>query len=281
MALSRSKWYLINIKARENQTPQHYYQTLLKLKEEDPLISIKGDKAVSFASLESNGVIDPVTGNPYWIVLKLMSYTIIDKNGFYDRREKKDISIEWNDDWVTNKKEAEMLFCISNHTLAVKKSSRISLKTVLVYFQNALEKIEPETYDVSIITDKEIIDRIKNAHAIMRIEADISFGNPGHSSGFRGMFDMRLRECNPTDAKFLLSGTKTHPLNRGQDSLIDAVVDAAQRDGTVKARIQEHDGGKYTTILTSEHPRIVDVEGDRDSYWVNVWNTIKSLFRNG
>lgn len=51
MALSRTKWYLINIKARTNQTPLHYYNALQKLKEEDPLVFVSEDKALSLMGI--------------------------------------------------------------------------------------------------------------------------------------------------------------------------------------------------------------------------------------
>lgn len=280
MALTRTKWYLINIKARTKQKPSHYYDALIKLKEEDPLILVSEDKAIVLDNISSNGIFNPDLNAPDWMAIKLVSFTIIDKDAFYDRRQRKEISIEWNDDWVSNKREEEFLFSFSNHTLAVRKTSKISLNRVVLFFQKALEKIEPETFDVNIVSDKGIIDKIISAHSIIKIDAHISFGNPGHTLGFNQVFQNKVRECNPEKLNIQVEGTKTTPLNNARDGLIEAIVNSAQRDGTVTAVIQENQGGEYTTINTSEHPRVINVDADRGSYWPSVWNTIKSVFKN-
>lgn len=197
MALSRTKWNLINIKARTNQTPLHYYEALLNLQKEDPLVFVSEDKALSLMGIGERNAINPNTETPDWIVLKIMSYVIVDPTGFYDRREHQKLNIEWNDDWVSNKKETEVLFCFDNHTLAVRKRSDIPLNRIREYFSKALESIEPETFDVDIISDEDVINRIKTAYSIIKLEADISFGNGGHAKGFRGVLETRLRKPTP------------------------------------------------------------------------------------
>lgn len=278
MALTRTKWNLINIKARTNQTPLHYYTALLKLKEEDPLVLISEDKALSLMGIGEKNAINPKTGTPDWMVLKVMSYVIVDPNGFYNRKERQKLEIEWKDEWVSNKKETEVLFCFSNHTLAVRKSSEIPLNRIQEYFSKALEVIESETFDVDIVSDADIINRIKNAYSIIKIEADISFGNGGQAKGFRGLFGDKLKETNPKSLYIKLEGTKSVPLGNEKDGLVDAIISSAERDGEVTATIQERQGAPYEKIETYKHPRVVNVEGDRDTFWVNVWNKISSLF---
>lgn len=278
MALSRTKWNLINIKARTNQTPLHYYNALLKLKEEDPLVFVSEDKALSLMGIGEKNAINPKTETPDWIVLKVMSYTIVDPNGFYNRKERQKLEIEWKDEWVSNKKETEVLFCFSNHTLAVRKKTEISLNRIKEYFSKALETIEPETFDVDVISDIDVINRIKNAYSIIKIEADISFGNGGQAKGFRGIFGEKVKETNPKSLNIKLEGTRTVPLGNEKDGLVDAIISCAERDGEVSATIQDNKGAPYEKVETYKHPRVVNVEGDRDTFWVNVWNKINSLF---
>lgn len=278
MALTRTKWNLINIKARTNQIPLHYYTALLNLQKEDPLVFVSEDKALSLMGIGEHNAINPKTETPDWIVLKIMSYVIVDPKGFYDRKERQRLDIEWNDDWVSNKKESEVLFCFANHTLAVRKSSCIPLNRIKEYFSKALESIEPETFDVDIVSDEDIINRIKAAYSIIKIEADITFGNGGHAKGFRGLFGDKVKETNPKSLNIILTGTKTTPLGNEKDGLVDAIISCAERDGEVTATIQERPGAPYVKVETFRHPRVVDVEGDRDSFWVNVWNKIRSLF---
>lgn len=278
MALTRTKWYLINIKARTNQTPLHYYNAFLKLQEEDPLVFVAEDKALSLMGIGDKNTFNPKLDTPDWMVLKIMSYVIVDPSGFYDRKERQKLNIEWNDNWVSNKKETEVLFCFANHTLAVRKTSDIPLNRLREYFSKALEAIEPETFDVDIVSDEDIINRIKSAYSIIKIEANISFGNGGHAKGFRGIFVDKVRETNPKSFNIKLEGTKTTPLGNEKDGLVDAIISCAERDGDVSAVIQEIQDAPYEKIETYKHPRVVDVEGDRDSFWVNVWNIIRNVF---
>ena len=279
MALTRTKWNLINIKARTNQTPLHYYSALKKLKEEDPLVFVAEDKAISIMSFGEHNAINPKTQTPDWVVIKIMSYVIVDPKGFYDKRERQILDIEWSDDWVSNKKDTEVLFCFTNHTLAIKKKSPITLNRIKEYFQKGLDSIEPDTFDVDIITDEGIISRIKSAYAILKIDADISFGNGGNAKGFRGLFVNKVKDLNPKTLKMTLEGTRSLPMLNSKDSLLDAIISCAERDGEVTATIQEMPGATFEKIDTTKHPREVNVEGERDSFWVNVWNHIRSLFR--
>lgn len=279
MALTRTKWNLINIKARTNQTPFHYYSALKRLQEEDPLVLISEDKAISIMSFGEKNAINPMTNTPDWMVLKLMSYVIVDPKSFYDKKERQKLNLEWSDDWVSNKKETEVLFCFTNHTLAIRKYSPIRLFKIKEYFQKGLEAIEPDTFDVDIITDEGIIHQIKSAYSILKIEADISFGNGGNAKGFRGLFADKVKDINPKTLKMKLEGTKSLPMLNSKDSLLDAIISCAERDGEVTATIQDNPDSPFEKIDTSKHPREVNVEGDRDSFWINVWNHIRSLFR--
>lgn len=74
--------------------------------------------------------------------------------------------MEWNTDIVANKHEAELYFIPSVHMLAVKRNSKVSLNNVLKYLHGALEDIEPEGFDVSVVLDHDLITRILSAHAI-------------------------------------------------------------------------------------------------------------------
>lgn len=279
MAGVKTKWYVVNIKARTDQTTKHYYDSLMRLKENDPMIRINGDKYISIMGITNGNPINPNTGTPDWVVIKLISYILVDPNGFYNKKEKQQVSLEWNEDVVSNKKEEELLFSFFNHTLAVKKSSKITLNHIVKFFKEALNKEEPDTYDVDIIANREVIDRIKNAHSLLKIEANISFSNPGHAPNFPGLFDTELNAAHPISFSATLTGNENTPIGKRPNGLVDALVNAAERDGTVKAKIKESAGGETISIDTGDHPRIVEVEGEKGSNMANVWNKIRSLFQ--
>lgn len=68
-----------------------------------------------------------------------------------------------------------MYFIPSVHTLVVRCNAEISLKNVLRYFSTALNIIEPDMFDVDVIVQRDILERIINAHLVTHLYANISF----------------------------------------------------------------------------------------------------------
>ena len=157
--LRRTTWFVVNIKARKNQKPSHYVEAFRAIKEKDPLIEVFGKKCISIRSMIESEYVEN-DDMPKWIQLNITHYTIIDPTAFYNIREHKDVKMEWNTDIVANMHEAELYFIPSVHMLAVKRNSKISLNNVLKYLQGALEDIEPEGFDVSVVLDHDLITRI-------------------------------------------------------------------------------------------------------------------------
>ena len=130
----------------------------------------------------------------------------------------------WNEDIVANKKETDLYFIPSVHTLVVRCNSDISLKNIVYYLSEALNQVEPETFDVDIIIERDILDRILNAHAVTHLYANISYSNPGHTRGFEAAFDRKLREMGASRIEFTATGSKDHPLNSEYDGMLQSVV---------------------------------------------------------
>lgn len=275
----RTTWNLINIKARKNQTPAHYIEALTRLKQQDPLIEVAKDRCISILGITKSS--EESRGIPSWLIIKLIAYTIIDPNNFYNRRSREDIEMAWDSDVVANKKDAEIFFVPSNHTIAVSRSSKITYRQIQKYFELGLNAIEPDGFDVNTIISKDIINRIKDAHAIIRLQADISFSNPGHTGSFKALFDEKVRETNPDKLNITLEGTRTTPLSNESDGLIPAITDMAERDGSIEATIQEEEGGKYEKINSAQHPRILSVNHmTKANYWGDLFNAISNIFRS-
>lgn len=273
----KTSWYILNIKARTNQNPSHYVECLRSLKEQDPLVTVAKDKCVSIWNIEES--IENTNGIPSWIIIKIISYTIIDPTKFYNRRSKENLELQWDSDVVANKKEAELIFIPTCHKLATKKNSKITLNYVKKYFEEALNQVESESFDVNIVVSQDLIRKIKDAFAVVRIRADISFSNPGHSDGFARVLDEKLRAANPDKALVELIGTKTTPLGNQSDGLVSAITDIAEQDGTIEATIQSEEGGIYEKVSSSSYPRIVSAIQNRASeVWGAVYNAISEIF---
>lgn len=274
----QTTWYLINIKARRDQTTEHYVQAFRNLYEQDPLISFpRSGKSGSLKYATFSNLLDE-NNTPKWIQIGLLSYTIIDPEAFYNKRSRENVTMDnWNEDIVANKKETDLYFIPSVHTLVVRCNSDISLKNIVYYLSEALNQVEPETFDVDIIIERDILDRILNAHAVTHLYANISYSNPGHTRGFEAAFDRKLREMGASRIEFTATGSKDHPLNSEYDGMLQSVVNISEQNGYVQATIQSTENAKFEKIDSSEHPRKLVVPQIVNDICSTIYNTIRSI----
>ena len=274
----QTTWYLINIKARRDQTTEHYVQAFRNLYEQDPLISFpRSGKSGSLKYATFSNLLDE-NNTPKWIQIGLLSYTIIDPEAFYNKRSRENVTMDnWNEDIVANKKETDLYFIPSVHTLVVRCNSDISLKNIVYYLSEALNQVEPETFDVDIIIERDILDRILNAHAVTHLYANISYSNPGHTRGFEAAFDRKLLERGAIQIEFTATGSKDHPLNSEYDGMLQSVVNLSEQNGYVQATIQSTENAKFEKIDSSEHPRKLVVPQIVNDICSTIYNTIRSI----
>ena len=277
--LRRTTWFVVNIKARKNQKPSHYVEAFRAIKEKDPLVEVFGKKCISIRSMIESECVEN-DDMPKWIQLNITHYTIVDPSAFYNIREHKDVDMEWNTDIVANKHEAELYFIPSVHMLAVKRNSKISLNNVLKYLQGALEDIEPEGFDVSVVLDHDLITRILSAHAIYSYEAQISYSNPGHSKGFAKMFEDNMLTLNPNKFSLAAVGTEENPLVINDDGIIEAATRLAEENGSVKATIVESEGGRRERVDSKDHPRILVIPQIVNGICSTVYHAIIDAFKH-
>ena len=274
----QTTWYLINIKARREQTTEHYVQVFRNLYEQDPLVGFpRGGKSGSLKYVTYSNLLDE-NGNPNWIQIGLLSYTIIDPEAFYNKRSREDVTMDnWNEDIVANKKETDLYFIPSVHTLSVKFNSDISLKNIVFYLSEALNRVEPDTFDVDVIIERDILERILNAHVVTHLYANISYSNPGHTRGFEAAFDRKLREMGASRIEFTATGSKEYPLNSEDDGMLQSIVNLSEQNGYVQATIQSTENAKLEKIDSSEHPRKLVVPQIVNDVCSTIYNTIRGI----
>lgn len=248
-----SKWYVVNIKAHRDQTPMHYVNVFESVLLKDPIVTLSPSKSASIQQINF-GQKDK-EGIPTWIELVMMTYTIVDPESFYNKRKKESVKIStWDEDLVVNKRELCMYFIPKIHTLAVRKSGEVSLKMALRYITDVIDSIEPEMFDITVVTNHDTISRILGAYAIVKIDANVSFSNPGHAEDFMGAFDSKLCGMNPKKFHISAVGSDEHPLLCEDDGLLPAIINMSERNGDVKASVIEAEGGKLSIIDTKNYP---------------------------
>ena len=183
----------------------------------------------------------------------------------------------WNEDIVANKKEADLYFIPSVHTLVIKCNSDISLKNIAFYLSESLNRVEPDTFDVDVIVERDILERIINAHAIIHLYANISYSNPGHTSGFEAAFDNKLRAMGASRIEFTATGSKEHPLNSEEDGMLQSLVNLSEQNGYVQATIQSTENAKLEKIDSSEHPRKLVIPQIINDVCTTIYNVVKDI----
>ncbi len=247
-----SNWTVVNIKARENQTSEHYVNLMREILHEDPMVDIGRKHQISMKSYNEGPKIVE-TQIPQWIEMIFTTFVIVDPEAFYDIRNKKDVTIEkWNEDIVVNKREIYTLFIPDTHTLAIRMSAEGSLRHIERFMLEAAERVEPETFDVTVIKSHDAVQRILDSRDIIKLDASVSFSNPGHTGGFDSAFDDKMREANPTTCNIKMQGTQEKPLRNEADGLIEAIVSLSEQNGEVKATIVENN--KPVIVNTKLYP---------------------------
>lgn len=271
-----TSWYVINIKARRNQVPSHYINAWKNIKEQDPLVDIPrtANRVVSVKNMifgDENGVIT-------WISTRLVAYTIIDPDQFYNRRTKEKLHMEWDDNIAANMKESELFFIPAVHKVAVRKSSEISINYILYYLQEAFNKIEQEGFDIDIVKDHDSLEKILSAHSIYTIEADISYSNPGNTRGFQRLFEDKARGANPNQINIKLVGSKNNPLQVEEDGLVKALINLSEENGSVKAVISQTENSAIEIIDTNQHPFILRIPQIINDYCSTVYREFMTRY---
>lgn len=276
-----TSWFFINIKARRNQTPSHYVEAWNRINEQDPMVEMPRatNRFVSVKRMSFCSEMDEHQ-QPMWIKTTLVAYTLIDPEAFYNRRTKEDLCMDWDEDIAANKKESNVYFVPSVHKLAVRKGSEITLNYLLYYLQNAFNRIDPEGFDVDVIKDRNTLEQILTAYSILSIEAEVSFSNPGHTNGFRGLFEEKIREACPNRLSLKLTGSKDNPLRSGEDGIIPALVNMSEENGSVKAVIQRTESSESELIDTEQHPLVYTIPQILRDTCSTIYSTLRSMFNN-
>lgn len=280
-SIKDTKWYVINIKARDVQTPQRYIDAFEHINEQDPLIQLRGNRHISIKSYQKSQILEK-DGTPRTLYLKLSAYDILNPDAFYDKKRKENVSLHWNPDIVANEKEVELIFVPKVHRAVFRINASVSLNYVVKYFIGSLNVVEGEDlFDVDIVKDHDIIEKILTSYKVYKVDADISYSNADRSSGFRKILDDKLREAKAGRTRMTFIGSKDQPLSTEEDGMIAAVVGISESNGSVIARVKETQTSKVSTIKTQDYPLKLSVAiKDRENDYTELYNKIVTEYGN-
>jgi len=271
-----STWLLLNIIARSNQKPSHYVEAFKKAADKSEIMQYgrTTDKAFKILTVEAGH--KTADGIPTVMKIRLITFSVVDKDAFYNLEKQADVTIQdWDTNIVANKKEHIFYFFPLKHLLAVPRSMTIHSAKECIY--KVLNDVEPETFNVEVVTERNIIEQIKRADKIIRIEAKICFSNPGHPSAFKGLLDDKMRESDAESVNMTINGSKNRPLSDPNDGLVEAVIEAGEKNGEVVATVQETPDSKITKIRTSDYPRSISLGDPSEDLGFALWQNISNL----
>ena len=253
----KGKWAVINIKARHNQHPAHYVNAICEIPRTKHAYEYTNGKYLELVHVEVSELKE-TDESPVYLVLKIIKYERIE-GAFYDRDSEEDYPMNLPPNVFANKQEAEAYFIPSIHKLLIKSGECVKSSCLIEMLTECLNVVERGEFDIDTVKDRAAIERIINAHCILSIEADISYSNPGNFDEFLDIFDTKLRESETARAKFALEGSEQRPLQSGENSLIEAIAQLSEENGTLKAKVKESEDDRATIIDTSEHPRVLEI----------------------
>lgn len=272
------KMYVINIKSRYEQTPQKYVELFDGLNEKDPLVLLYGNRYISMKQLIKSEYLEE-DGTPRMLLIKLISYDMLNPEAFYSKKSKKQVKIDITPDIVANLKEVELYFIPKVHRLILSISAKISLNHVLKYLTNSFSEIASNgAVDINIEKSRDIITRVLNAYKIFSIDADITFSNKDFTNGFIARFDKKVKEAHPKNVKIKMEGTVDDPLQKEEDGIIEAVVNMSQSNGTMVACVQENENGKPIKIDTKDYPMRIKIRDKEKNYLNKIYIELCSIF---
>ena len=127
------------------------------------------------------------------------------------------------------------------------------------------------------------MDRILSAHAILKIEAIVSYSNPGglgHTNDFQKLFEDKAKGMGGNEFRITADGSPEHPLIAEEDGIIEAIVNMAEQNGTVKATIQSTENSEYEKINSGEHPRVIDLKEVLHDLYCLLYEVLMNLFKH-
>jgi hypothetical protein len=250
----RGTLFFLNLKLVKNQSPQGYVDFFDRLFREDPAIPLNRDKRISMNKLHKEEIIGEGEC-PRLLWGEIMTYDLLDKDAFYDKKKNQPVRLELGADIVAHRKTIEFYFSPSAHRLTFFDNQPVTPDQVQKFFEEAAKTTLGEgELDVTFEVDRGTIEKILNAPSISTFEAMISYSNKDPSEGFDKLMDEKIHKDNVTKTKIIATPTKKEGMQATPGGFLEAITKLAQSNGYVVAKIQTAVKGKKEIIDTRKHP---------------------------
>lgn len=277
----RGTLYILNFKLTHNQSPWNYIKFFEALLIQDPVIHLFGNRHISINSLNLSEKLNE-NGIPLMLTGSISTYDIMDKNGFYNRKQKQPVSVEIGDDVVANFKYIDFYFVPECHRLAFFANQEITHSHVQSYFQRASDNIwGVDQMNVTFEISQDVIERILNATYIDRFKAVVSYSNRDDHNLFEELLSEKAQDDNINKLEIIAIPPQGESLTAKKDGIIEATAKLAKSNGYIHATIRDGEKGKRVSIDTTEHPLKLPISTKLSMLKDEIYILLMNTFRNG
>lgn len=275
----RGTLQFLSVKLLPVGNEKDYIEFFENLLEKDFAVRVGPERFVSFFNFL------PLDSEKRIYAGRVVEYLSLDPDGYINVNDKKKITEPFESDGVgANSKETYFYFVPEAHRLAVFKNSKISLKKMQKFIQEAGDRLLTELNDtrelfVDIQKSQNMVEMLQNAYAVTTLKAKLSYSNKDLSKDFEKVFDNKLSDSGANQINLDLKTSKDGVLSFSKNSLPLSIVNIAKDNGTLEARMIEHEGDKPKKFNTEEHPREEILHFKDSTIGSTIYNTIMSIWR--
>jgi hypothetical protein len=252
-----------------------FYKDIFKtIFEENIAVNTRGEKFMDIYEMN-------YYNNDKIVYGKLMYYTVLDPNDWYNRKAKTREKVTYDLSLYPNAKEGEYFFIPEAHRFCfILTSGGIAVSQVISFLTTAIEKVIDDSQSVTITEEKneDVIEKILNAKDLSFLDINITYTNNDLTDDFDKLLDDDLKEGHIRNLHLQAKSFKKDSINLTNSKVLKAALKLSQSNGYAEATIKEN--GKNKTICTTQYPREEIIETSYGNEFIDIYKKIINIFRN-
>ena len=267
---------LLNVKLHPSGNEKQYSNLLKSAFELRRPIRVRGEECMVLKSLkETECSITPARKTKV-LTGRIVRYTRIDGKDWFDLNTMdKAENVDIPSNVFPNLKETDYFFLPEAHRLVFVNNNGFSQNTVRSFFETLLKQILPgeDKFEVNIITDAVVVERILNASEIRRLMVRLSYSNADEHEAAADVLDRLLRGANVNRFTSEMVGDIVP-----SSEMVKAYLELSSNNGFAEASVKEQGETRFKRVRTTDYPQVVNITSDESSlilkialYVINRW----------
>ena len=185
---------------------------------------------------------------------KLVRYTVLDENQWYNRRTKEFEKYAIPQDVFPNGYETEYIFIPAAHRFYFAVNSKVSIVATETFLNKALKRVAGirEEVKVNLIQSTDTFEEIINSKQIKSLRVNVSYTNDDVGKEAAELMDEFLKDAQVGEIEAVFKPDQNGTLNT-ESTMVSGFLGVAKENGTAEATII-NDAGKQKKIVTTNYP---------------------------